>query len=69
MYGYDSAIQNCINGTVQCINACGNQCYNPTTQECFNGTVCSLGQQACFIKNSSSYAFELNPLQSECYNP
>ena len=27
---YDSAIQKCTNGTVQCIDVCENQCYNPT---------------------------------------
>ena len=66
---YDSAIQKCTNGTIQCIDVCQNQCYNSTTQECFNGTVCPLGQQLCLIKYDSGNRREYNPPWSWCYNP
>ncbi|CAF3403522.1 unnamed protein product [Rotaria sp. Silwood2] len=68
---YDTTTQYCTeSGTViQCIAACGNQCYNSNTQQCMNGTVCSLTQRFCFVKYDYWYGNPYNPPYYQCYDP
>ncbi|UJR20086.1 hypothetical protein I4U23_023218 [Adineta vaga] len=68
---YDPTTQYCTEfGTiVQCIAACGNQCYNSAVQQCFNGTLCSLGQQLCSIKYDGVYGTPYGSSYPSCYDP
>ncbi|CAF1510022.1 unnamed protein product, partial [Rotaria sordida] len=66
---YDSATQQCINGTIQCINNCSRVCYNSSSHQCFNGTLCSLNQQLCLVKYGSGSGYDYNPPSYQCYNP
>src|SRR5207253_2584563 len=66
---YDSAIQKCTNGTVQCFSNCSGVCYNSSLNQCINGTICNIGQQLCVVKYDSYYGNLYNAPYSQCYNP
>ncbi|CAF3377295.1 unnamed protein product, partial [Rotaria sp. Silwood2] len=66
---YDSAIQKCTNGTVQCVSNCSGVCYNSSSNQCMNGTLCSLSQRFCFVKYDYWYGNPYNPPYYQCYDP
>ena len=66
---YDSAIQQCTNDTIRCIDDCSGVCYNSSSHQCFNGTVCELNEQLCMVKYNSDHGYEQNPPYYQCYNP
>ncbi|UJR17725.1 hypothetical protein I4U23_004623 [Adineta vaga] len=53
---YDPAAQSCteLDKTVECMNVCGDQCYNPRFEQCFNSTLCQSSlacNQQCLQNN------------------
>ncbi|CAF1429044.1 unnamed protein product [Adineta ricciae] len=58
----------CVNGVIQCIWNCSNECYNASTSICINGKRCLIGEDAC-LTNYTSYGYPLTRPEMNCYNP
>ncbi|UJR13234.1 hypothetical protein I4U23_000256 [Adineta vaga] len=61
-------LKHCVNGTVQCISICSNQCYYTNSQVCLNNTLCNIGQNIC----ESDFDRDGRPLYKPsiyCYDP
>ncbi|CAF1132210.1 unnamed protein product [Adineta ricciae] len=68
---YDPVTQNCTNSdrAVQCINACGDQCYSRDTHRCLNGTLCKRYERLCSVKYEVYASKVYDSPSNQCYNP
>ena len=67
---FDTALQQCMNGAVSCINdICGDQCYNSAFHVCINGALCPVGHDLCEVKYDTYGGNIIEPPQLQCYNP
>ena len=66
---YDSIVERCDDGHIECINDCCGTCYNPSLKQCLNGSVCNIGEELCVVKYNSWDGDKYNFPQFQCYNP
>ncbi|UJR18322.1 hypothetical protein I4U23_005224 [Adineta vaga] len=60
--------RHCVNGSIQCVSNCSNECYNASTNVCINGQLCKVGEDLC-LTNYSSSGYAISPPKFVCYNP
>ena len=66
---YDSILERCDDGHIECINDCCGTCYNPSLKQCLNGSVCNIGEELCVVKYNSWDGDKYDFPQFQCYNP